>query len=69
MNITQEIAKRVVQTSIRDLPADAVGYSETLAMSALGAWPPATAARAAGKSSITSKAPAAPPRPRCSATA
>ncbi|MFQ6690254.1 MmgE/PrpD family protein, partial [Bordetella pertussis] len=37
MNITQEIAKRVVQTSIRDLPADAVGYSETLAMSALGA--------------------------------
>jgi len=37
VNITQEIARKVVATSIGDLPAEVVGYSATLAMSALGA--------------------------------
>ncbi|MEP7299954.1 MAG: MmgE/PrpD family protein [Caldimonas sp.] len=37
MNITQEIARRVVATRIADLPTDVVDYSTTLAMSAFGA--------------------------------
>lgn len=37
MQITREIAERVVATDIASLPGDVVDYSETLAMSAFGA--------------------------------
>lgn len=35
--ITREIARRVAATGFEDIPADVIGYSKTLAMSALGA--------------------------------